>query len=263
MSRSVLSRLKHNLGNRFVSEQANESIEALLRQRHHHPAIVAALSRCQGEYAVTSALGQFLAAAVTTYRCHNVLEFGAGSSSVVLAAALSSLGGGKLTSIEQNPQWCQGNWQTVNEFPNVDADMIVDQPVITRSRLGFTYGFCQAKMPLSQRGAYDFVLIDSPQHFYGREGTLPLIYDNLAPNALIVLDDAARFRERWAIYLWRSSYPKLQVIFYDPDFGSKGLAVFKLGEGLAPRLSGMNAVFNSAYTLIRRVLLGDKPQITS
>jgi predicted O-methyltransferase YrrM len=51
----------------------------------------------------------------------NILEFGAGSSSLVLATALSAAGGGKLTSVEQNPQWCIEKWAIVKQKENVDC----------------------------------------------------------------------------------------------------------------------------------------------
>jgi len=67
-------------------------ISALLDAQNLTPALQSVVASCPGGWAITSAAANFLGQLVGQLQPKSVLEFGAGSSSVVLATALS-LGG--------------------------------------------------------------------------------------------------------------------------------------------------------------------------
>lgn len=165
-----------------------------------------------------------------------MLEFGAGASSVVLASALSRHGGGKLTSIEQMPDWCAREWRHARGFSRVDIRMIVASPRQCVSHLGLTAMFQDARQALEERSPFDLVLIDAPQWYYGRDGALPLVHRLLAPGAWLVLDDAGRPAERQTIGRWLRTYPDLKLAAFDPAYGRNGVAVFRLTGGSGPRI---------------------------
>jgi len=210
-----------------------------------------AMSYCTGSWAITRDLARVLAFAVIVPRCMNVLEFGAGSSSLVLATALSVAGGGKLTSVEQNPQWCIEKWAIVKQKENVDSHMITAQPKLSIGKIGVYYAFKDAIEVISERGPYDMVVIDGPQFCYGRDGAIPIIYNHLAPNARIILDDARRGSERWAIFRWLKTYPGLSLDLYDDEFGAKGLAVLSFREARRPVVSAICVATSIKHTYKR------------
>lgn len=162
----------------------------------------------------------------------------------MLGKALSLFGGGKLTSIEQNPAWCLEQWRYVQNLENVDAQIIEAQPLLTWGVTGLYFSFKEAAHTIAERKPFDLVLVDSPQYFFGRDGAIPLIYLHLAPNALIILDDARRYNEQWSIYRWIHSYPGLKLVYYDPHFGGKGLAVLQLTRQGIPKLSVLGLITN-------------------
>ena len=193
---------------------------------------------------ISAGLGRFLARAIVKLECRNVLEFGAGSSSLVLARALSLVGGGQLTSVEQDPEWCRDIFREVKKIKNVHSHLVGSKLRFKMTRQGFYHSYDRAAQVVAERGPYDLVLIDGPQTFYGRDGGLHLAYQHLAPNALIVLDDAKRRGEQWTIQRWLQTYPGLSLAIFDPIFSDKGLAVF-INNGNQGQLVSLNSLFTS------------------
>lgn len=172
---------------------------------------------------ITPDLARLLAHLITAHAT-NVLELGAGSSSLVIARTLEAKGGGRLTSIEQSPEWCKAPWAKVQSVASVDAQMLVAQPQLAVSRLGVHHRFRAA---IAARGPFELVLVDAPQSYFGRDGALPLVHEHLAPGALIVLDDAGRSMEQWTLFRWLRSYRSLSLRAFDPAFGGRGVAVLE------------------------------------
>jgi predicted O-methyltransferase YrrM len=183
-------------------------------------------------YPISRALGRLLACLVLRGGVRNVLELGAGTSSLVFARALALMGGGKLTSIESWPEWCTEQWEAVEQTSGVDAHLEVAAPKFRVLRSGPSFVFATARPAIEARGPFDLLFVDAPQCHYGRDGALPLVLGLLTPGAVIVLDDAGRPQEEWAVRRWLQTYPWLSLVGYRPTFGRHGVAVLKV-EGTA------------------------------
>lgn len=181
-------------------------------------------------------LGRFLATAVTELERRNVLEFGAGSSSLVLAWALSEAGGGRLTSVEPLPEYSAKQWEVVQNIAGVDAQMVVAEPRFVLDRRGAHHDFRQAAPALEARAPFDLVLVDAPPRFFGRDGSLHLAFPHLTPGALVVLDDAKRAGERWTVRRWLAIYPGLRLVHFDVSTGH-GVAVLRFSGDRTERTS--------------------------
>lgn len=164
---------------------------------------------------------------ISEYQLSNVIEFGAGSSSAVIANALAKIGGGELTSVEQNPEWCSDRWEKVKSVEDVDSEMIVSAPKPTVSISGCYFGYKNIEKTIEKRSKFNLLFIDGPQYFIGREGTLPSVLPHLSNGAFIVLDDAGRSDEQQAVYSWLKSYPGLKLQCIDCNFGGKGVALMR------------------------------------
>lgn len=198
-------------------------------------------------YPITRTLGSLLARLVMAGGVQNVLELGAGASSVVLAQALRASGGGKLTSIEQDPSWCRDQWAAVTDTPGVDAHLEVAQPIFRFTGPFPCHVYATAQQTVAERGPYDLIFADAPQRYYGRDGTLPLVAGSLRPGALIVLDDAGRREEGSAIGRWLLTYVGLELVVYDPTFGRRGVAILRAKRPLTQRYSVRSWVGGAAH----------------
>jgi len=198
--------------------------------------ILAALPDDSTGYPISRALGGLLARLILAGR-RSVLELGAGSSLVVVAQSLSLMGGGRLTSLEQLPEWCREAWSRVAQTPRVDSHLEATAPRFRFLRSGPCHVYSSAAAIVRSRGPYDLMLVDAPQWYYGRDGAMPLALDALSPGALVVIDDASRHQERWAIRRWLRVYPGLTMIGFLPAFGRNGVAVLRFSGDRTRRFS--------------------------
>ena len=190
----------------------------------------------------------------------SVLEFGAGRSSLVVATALAARDGGRLTSLEQDVTWCAELWDRVVAVGSgVDAELTPVTPRLGWSPIGLHHRY-EVDDLLARRGPFDLVVVDAPQYWYGRGGALPTVRPHLADGALVVLDDAARKGERWALYRWLRTYPGLELLAYDASFGGRGVALLRWNGSVdaAPRVSLLgvvSSVTDRLYSVLRRTLV--------
>ncbi|MGH7517487.1 MAG: class I SAM-dependent methyltransferase [Gemmatimonadales bacterium] len=194
-----------------------------------------ALPTNRNVYEISRDLGALLADLVMNEGRRRVLEFGAGASSRLHAAALAEVGGGMLTAVERDPAWCAQVWAEVEQFRwnGVDARMI---PAAVRLRFaswGIGYAQPDALPEVARRAPYDLLLIDAPGGNYGRLGTLPLAAPLLAPGAVVVIDDAGSTPSRWVLASWLRRYPGLRLTAHDPAYGKRGVAILRWYGGPA------------------------------
>ena len=223
-----------------------ELLAGILDDRTPCPAVEDFLPPADGGFSISPELGRLLARVVQRFERRNILEFGAGRSSLILAHALASAGGGRLTSIEQRPEWCAEAWAGVGQVPGVSARLLIAAPRLRVSPAGVYYAYRDAGPAVASGGPYDLVLIDAPQWYYGRDGSLHLAWPHLAAGALVILDDAGRRGERWTVIRWQRTYPGLSLIAADLEFGGRGVAVLRQGD-LRRRRFSMVSLVSSAY----------------
>lgn len=203
----------------------NAGLREVLASDERYEDVEDLLARNDSPWSISPDLARLLSRAVISLGLSNVLEFGAGLSSLVLATALSHLPRGRLTSVEQNLSWCRDHWRRVGEIENVDSRIVESRPRLCLNGVGLCYVFREAAGVIAARAPYDLVLVDAPQGFYGRDGVLAMVHRRLAPEALVVLDDAGRSSERWALFRNLVGVPAYRLLFYDGGFGGRGCAV--------------------------------------
>jgi hypothetical protein len=183
------------------------------------------------ERALPDALGRTLARIIYQLELRDILAFGAGLTSVICAEALTGLGGGRLTVIEDDAAWDVEQWAQVAAKRTVDAQLIAS-PLFFRLSLGPYHGYGSgAATGVASRGPYSLVLIDPPHGFFSRDGTLHLAMPHLAPGALILVR-----KERDTVDRWLDTYPGLVMLYRDRVLGD-GIAVMGYTGNPARRLS--------------------------
>ncbi len=197
------------------------------------PALRSALPANRDIYEISPELGVLLASFVLQDGRRRILEFGAGASSRIHAAALASVGGGQVTAIELDPAWCAKVWSDVETYAasGVDARMVAAPVRWTVGGWGMGYAQPGALPEVATRAPYDLLLIDAPGGHFGRLGTLPLVAELLAPGARIVVDDAGGVSSPWVLACWLRRFPALRLESFDPGFGNRGVAILRWGGG--------------------------------
>lgn len=148
-----------------------------------------------------------------------VVELGAGASTLVAAKALAMHGGGRLTSFDQHGGFVDAtrNWLCDH---GLQADLR-HAPLASES--SDWPGRWYALDDLPER--IDLLIIDGPPwsvHPLVR-GAADSLFARLSPNAVVLLDDAARPGERIVAQRWRQRWPHIDFrLMHD---GTKGTLV--------------------------------------
>lgn len=159
-----------------------------------------------------------------------VLELGSGASTVLIAATLQALGLSKTRhiAVEHLPEYLQksqANLQLQQLSTNTEFWLC---PLVPAEKEGEPpwYDGVPAKLGTTK---IDVLLVDGPpgsSHPASRRPALDVLQAHLAPNALILLDDASRDEETLILKRWQQDYPHMQIQHIKKG---KGCAVINWG----------------------------------
>ncbi len=161
----------------------------------------------------------FMALLVILLRQHEpstVVELGGGTSTVIIAKTLRALREGRLLTLEALEPFTH----EVND--NLDLQNLSDVVQVKHAPLTRVDVNGQAWMwydtaALDGVDEIDFLIVDGPAQYnnprrMARYPALPLLYDKLAPGAVVVMDDTNREDEQLIADRWADEYPALKRI---------------------------------------------------
>lgn len=136
----------------------------------------------------------------------NVVELGAGASSLVIGQALKLNGGGRLTSFDQHNDFVAATREWLSAH-SIDAKIfqapLTDPPSGWRGRW-YRLSYLPATI--------DLLVVDGPHwalHPMVR-GAAETLFDRVRLGGTVVLDDAARPGERLVARRWKSNWPDFE-----------------------------------------------------
>jgi predicted O-methyltransferase YrrM len=172
-----------------------------------------------GSWKADVGLLELLADHILAHPPQRVVEFGAGSSTLIIARALQKAGGGTLISFDQHDDFIQATGEWLGEY-GLAADL---RAVSLRPAPGNWPGLWYDHGPLP--GNIDLLVIDGPPwtiHPLTRGGASSL-FGQIAPGGTIILDDAARPGERAVARRWRREWPDFDFRLWTG--GTKGTLI--------------------------------------
>jgi predicted O-methyltransferase YrrM len=162
-----------------------------------------------GWAASTDLLGEALRV-VAVHRPQRVVELGSGLSTLVLAGALRSNGGGRLVSIDAESDYAESTSAQLRRLDLQDWAEVRIAPLREQSFEGGSrpwYDMAQ----LNDLVDIDLLFIDGPPTALRadiRYPALPYFWNRLRPKATVLLDDADRPAERTMADVWRRRFPE-------------------------------------------------------
>lgn len=150
----------------------------------------------------------FLSALIRAIRPQQVLEFGSGLSTLVMAMTLNKLQSGYLLSIDESQRFAARTRGWLEEEGLAARAGVKHCPVGLQHLQGSDLHCYELGSAVDEVDELDLLFVDGPNsmpvigHPGARFGTLPLIRERLAPGAWILLDDARRRSERRVAARW-------------------------------------------------------------
>lgn len=163
-----------------------------------------------------------------------ILELGSGTSTIVAAFTLESLGRGRLYSLDHEQDFLHITASMIKEHALEERATIIHAPLVP-STVNNQLWYDAASVP---NVAIDMLIIDGPPLSTGpmaRYPAIPMLFDRLSADARVILDDSARSDEKACVSRWLQEHPELAVRSFDCE---KGCVVLTIeGSGLVSHIS--------------------------
>lgn len=210
------------------------------------------ISQSPGGWSIDKHVSSFLAFLLLEKKPTNIIEFGAGYSTLIIKYILDTINKPyRLISVEQNADWFKIPEPLKRLFS-------ADKFVLTIAPVKFHIGYLglYARYELHDEAVIpngiELQVVDGPQFYFGREGSLDFTYKKLIPGALVLMDDAERYGEQCVIYKWLKIYAGLELVYWNQKFGDKGLAILRVSSPLKKRFS-LSVFLLGLYQGLKRI----------
>lgn len=149
-----------------------------------------------------------------------VLELGSGVSTVVMAYVVQRWGG-TIVALEQDAEYADATREEIRRHGLEDTARVVHAPLVSYDVDGTSWLWYDwddlGEAPI------DALLVDGPSgdvQKLARYPAYPLLADQLADDALLVVDDAQRDDEKEMVERWCQSNPTLRPTYHDLEKGA-------------------------------------------
>jgi hypothetical protein len=157
-----------------------------------------------------------------------VVECSSGLSTLVLARCAQLNGLGHVHTLEHDPEFAEKTRNLLRAEGLEAYATVHESPLVPLELPGWKAPWYDTSR-LPEGLAIDLLVVDGPPWFVSdlpRYPAVPVFKDRLAPDAVVLLDDAARPEEQECARRWREDWPALGVM--TAPACEKGLAAFRV-----------------------------------
>ncbi len=155
-----------------------------------------------------------------------IVELGSGVSTVICAAALRQLGGGRVISLDHDEHYAAITRANLKHQGLSDWAEVRHAPIEVTHIDGKAWNW-YSRESLSLGEPIDLLIVDGPPRKVQSLARYPaarILFDRLAPNCVIVVDDTNRADEREIVLRWKAELVNFEVT--EIPFG-EGTTVFR------------------------------------
>jgi predicted O-methyltransferase YrrM len=150
-----------------------------------------------------------------------VLEYGSGTSTIVVAYCLRRMGAGRLITLEHEKVYVERTRamlraHDLEQWAEVKLTPLVKRRIGTKDWLW--YNFDLNTLP----GSLDMLLVDGPPHnvqHLARYPAYPMAASRLSPDWILIMDDGLRESEQAIVKLWDEAYTDISCRYVDLEKG--------------------------------------------
>ncbi len=188
----------------YYQIEALFSIFSLVQLRHPLPPM--------REWAISPDFAKQLIALIDQHKPESIVEISSGISTVIMGYCLEKLGQGKILSLEHDERFAKISQLNVQNHHLQDIATVVYAPLKPIELNGQTWRWydldvLQLPHPLPDR--IDLLVIDGPpgdlQHL-SRYPALPLLFQALSENGVVIIDDGDRADEQEIVQRWQQEF---------------------------------------------------------
>lgn len=177
------------------------------------------------EWAISPDLAAYLATTVADRQPEHIVETGSGTSTLVLAGTVQRLGKGHVYALEHERSFAVATREALEQHGLSDWATVIDAPLVATS-IGVAewawYDMTESALPEK----IDLLFVDGPPAEVGpmpRYPALPVLFERLTPEAVIVVDDADRRDDHATVERWGKEYSEFTVRYIPHERGTAEL----------------------------------------
>lgn len=152
-----------------------------------------------------------------------IVELGCGSSTVVSGYFLKKMGQGKVLSLEHDKKYADYSKDVLVKHQLQDIATIKHTPLVEYEIDGEKYNWYDTSK-IDKDLSIDILVVDGPPYHVRNElaryPALPVLFDRLSDDAVIILDDTIRADEQKVVDLWLKKFPGFQREDLDLEVGA-------------------------------------------
>ena len=164
---------------------------------------------------------QELTRIIRTRNPQQVVEAGSGVSTIVTALALRKKESGNIVALENGSEFAKKTRSYLEHHDLKKYANVVHAPLTKHARRDSKYVWYDTTA-LKDCGSIDLLIVDGPpalQDSTARFPVLPLLWDQLSPNAVILIDDGDRQGEQEIVERWCEDY-NLESTYFPLEEGA-------------------------------------------
>ncbi len=167
-----------------------------------------------GGWSITPEIGRLLVAMVLERQPRLIVECGSGVSTLLCAYALRKIGRGRVVSLDHEPRFAEQTRTLLSAHGVADWVDVAHAPLVPVEIGGAVWQWYDTAS-LKDVDGIDVLIVDGPPgnlQQQSRYPAVPLLLDRLAPDAIILLDDADRKDEQAIVQRWLQGVAGFQVV---------------------------------------------------
>ncbi|MFZ4640077.1 MAG: class I SAM-dependent methyltransferase [Nodosilinea sp.] len=161
-------------------------------------------------WAISPDFAILLISLLDQYQPQLVLEAGSGVSTIIIGHRLKTLDQGQLISLDHEAEFSQKSQSNIHRHGLQSVARVIYSPLTNFEIQGKQWlWYDTTELSHNLHGTIDFLVIDGPPYFIqdlSRYPALPILFDMLSDDAIILMDDADRDAEKKIIELWKNEF---------------------------------------------------------
>lgn len=217
---SELSQLKFSIDNQYRQIESLFSIFSLIKLRYPLPPM-------RG-WAISPDFTKLVIASVQEQKPKLVVEMGSGVSTLVIGYCLQALGQGKVASLEHDEIYSGVSKNQVLNHSLQDVATVIYAPLKDMTIRNETWLWYDPRFLQDLEQKIDMLVIDGPPgdlQKLSRYPALPLLFEALSDDVVVLMDDSDRQDEQEIINRWKQEFSFLSVESVPTE---KGACVLRL-----------------------------------
>jgi predicted O-methyltransferase YrrM len=200
------------------------SIFSIIQLRHPLPAM--------GHWAISPDFARILVDVILDRKPGLILELGSGVSTLLCGYCLERNGHGAIVSIEHEDEFVRAAAENIRKHSLDQFVRVIYAPLreITLRRRSYRWYDKDSFMDKIRAQKVDVLIVDGPPAKIGEDArypAIPMLFDRLADQAIVLVDDARRPDERKTVRRWVRKFPTLTLDYL--RWTEKGTAILKKG----------------------------------